>query len=237
MTSGQRGRRNSDRGQAVVETALILPVLLLIMLFAIDFGRAFFGYIIVNNASRIGANYAATHPKAWTTPGDPDQLEYAWLITQDTNVANCDLVSVPTPIFTDGSDTASPDTANDVGDRVRVDIRCSFRPLTPIIGSVVGTALSMTASSEFPVRAGKITGKPAAPPASPPPPPATCTAPNFTDGEKKNDVTNTTVWADAGFTGTVTAVGPNNNWKIAAQDPPPGDHPCLNNLTIYKTAP
>ena len=39
------------RGQALVEMAIILPVLVLLLLLAVDFGRVFFGWIALNNAS------------------------------------------------------------------------------------------------------------------------------------------------------------------------------------------
>jgi len=37
----------------------------------IDFGRAFYGWITLNNMARVGANYAALHRDSWTTPGSP----------------------------------------------------------------------------------------------------------------------------------------------------------------------
>ncbi len=57
-----RKRVGSSRGQSVVEFALILPVLLLTMLTAVDFGRLFFTTIQLTNAAREGVNYAAQHP-------------------------------------------------------------------------------------------------------------------------------------------------------------------------------
>jgi PKD repeat protein len=61
-----RGRRFSLRpasaGQAVVEFALILPIMLVLMLMAIDFGRALAMYVQVTNAAREGAMYAAANP-------------------------------------------------------------------------------------------------------------------------------------------------------------------------------
>lgn len=132
--------RHRRRGQSLVELALVLPVLLLIVLVAIDFGRAFFGYVVLTNASRIGANYAASHPTAWGLPGNAAyRAEYNDLITGDTDVANCALELVagaaPVPTFTDGTDTGTSPT--DVSDRVDVGLSCTFRPITPIIGAVV----------------------------------------------------------------------------------------------------
>jgi Flp pilus assembly protein TadG len=44
-----------ESGQALVELALVLPILLVIALGAIDFGRAFFAYTTIVNAAREGA--------------------------------------------------------------------------------------------------------------------------------------------------------------------------------------
>jgi Flp pilus assembly protein TadG len=52
---GRLGRPSHDRGQGLVEFALILPVMMLILLIAVDFGRLFFTYIQVNNAAREAA--------------------------------------------------------------------------------------------------------------------------------------------------------------------------------------
>ena len=46
----------------MVEFAIILPVFLLFLLMAIDFGRLFFTYVQVSNAAREAANYGAVQP-------------------------------------------------------------------------------------------------------------------------------------------------------------------------------
>jgi Flp pilus assembly protein TadG len=55
---GLRGRQG-QRGQAVVELALVLPLLMVIMLFAVDVGRLFFAYTGMQNAAREAAVFAA----------------------------------------------------------------------------------------------------------------------------------------------------------------------------------
>ena len=57
----RKGRRHR-RGQGLVEFALLLPLLLLVVLGAIDFGRAMFSWIQITNASREAAAYAAFNP-------------------------------------------------------------------------------------------------------------------------------------------------------------------------------
>src|SRR5450830_1136668 len=49
--------------QALVEMAIILPILLLLILGAMDFGRMFITKIVLTNAAREGANYLAYYPE------------------------------------------------------------------------------------------------------------------------------------------------------------------------------
>ena len=155
------GRRRA-RGQSLVEFALALPVLLIVLLFAIDFGRAFYSWVILQNASRLGANFAALNPEGWEGTGNATlQAQYVDLVTKDWGVLDCD--TPPDPVFSDSpGDTSSagqtPDTAYDVGDMVKVTLTCPFHPLTPIISAVVGSSVQLTASSEFRIRAGDIAG-------------------------------------------------------------------------------
>lgn len=60
-----RGRKQAPRrrlGQSLVEFALVLPVLLFLVVIAIDFGRLFFTYVAIHSAAREAANYAASSP-------------------------------------------------------------------------------------------------------------------------------------------------------------------------------
>src|SRR5688572_12056636 len=79
--------RPRTRGQALVETALLLPIILILLLGAIDFGRLFFGWTNIHQAVRIGANFAATH--ADMTPGE--RTRYEDLVLADVAAINCDL--------------------------------------------------------------------------------------------------------------------------------------------------
>jgi hypothetical protein len=53
-----RSNRRTLRGQSIVELALLLPVLLMLVLGAVDLGRAFYYASAVANACRVGAQYA-----------------------------------------------------------------------------------------------------------------------------------------------------------------------------------
>jgi Flp pilus assembly protein TadG len=52
-----RQRIQSTRAQALVELAVMLPMLLLLILGAIDFGRLFMNKLVLTNAAREGANF------------------------------------------------------------------------------------------------------------------------------------------------------------------------------------
>lgn len=52
----------SNRGQNLIEMALLLPVLLLLLAGMVDLGRGFHAYIVITNAAREGARYGSMHP-------------------------------------------------------------------------------------------------------------------------------------------------------------------------------
>src|SRR4051812_17530134 len=54
-----RRTASDSGGQSVLELALLLPVLMLILVGAIDLGRLVQAEVVVNNAARIGAQYAS----------------------------------------------------------------------------------------------------------------------------------------------------------------------------------
>jgi endo-1,4-beta-mannosidase len=52
-------KRNREKGQTLVEFALLLPILLLLIFGAIEFGRVFHAYHVITSAAREGARAAA----------------------------------------------------------------------------------------------------------------------------------------------------------------------------------
>lgn len=71
-------RWRNEEGQAVVEFALILPLLILLIFGMIDFGWLFYNKIEVNNASREGARYAAIHWNEADYVTDTENLVYSF---------------------------------------------------------------------------------------------------------------------------------------------------------------
>ncbi len=54
-------RHERERGQAIVDFALAIPITLLAVLAVFDFGRALYTYDLVSSAARIGSRYAIVH--------------------------------------------------------------------------------------------------------------------------------------------------------------------------------
>ena len=156
---GRLGRRllrvldSHRRGQSTVEFALILPLLLLLGLIAVDFGRIYLGYINLQNMARIAANFAANNPNAWI-PGKENFVtigKYQNQIIADAAATNCAL-NPSTPVDPTFTDTNGNGKVRDLGDKVSVALTCRFSVLTPIIANIVGGTVNVSASSVFPVK-------------------------------------------------------------------------------------
>lgn len=155
--------RRPTRGQSLVEFALVLPIILFLVMVALDFGRVYLGYINLQNMARIAANFAADNPDAWTGGGDATvQTQFRDQILNDAKATNCALPAVagvpnmPTPTFTD---TGGNGSTTDIGDTVAVGMTCTFRIATPVISNIFGGTgdLSVSATAVFPVTSGLTT--------------------------------------------------------------------------------
>lgn len=58
---GYRKEDFSQKAQSLIEFALVLPLLLVLIVSAIELGRLFYTQIVITNAAREGAYYMATH--------------------------------------------------------------------------------------------------------------------------------------------------------------------------------
>ncbi|MCF0109855.1 MAG: pilus assembly protein [Erysipelotrichaceae bacterium] len=62
-----RRLHKDEEGQAMVEFALVLPILLMVLCAIIDFGWLYYNSISLKNAAREGARYAVIHYEPGTT--------------------------------------------------------------------------------------------------------------------------------------------------------------------------
>jgi Flp pilus assembly protein TadG len=105
----------SERGQSLVELALVLPLLILLLSGMVDLGRAFYGYISITNGAREGARYGARHfgQTGWDTAATTIAISEA--LNGGAPISGC----VPT--------VATPNDWD--GQMVRVTVSCTFTPL------------------------------------------------------------------------------------------------------------
>jgi hypothetical protein len=250
MALHSRRRREKPRGQALVEFAIIVPVMALLLLLAIDFGRVFFGWVALSNAARIAANEAAINPDAWVAPVNAtDQARYRSQVLRDLQSINCAppgggvwaLSDVPDPAFEDKVGTIDP---HELGDHATVTLRCAFTFLTPLVGNLVGNPLLIGAHSEFAVRGGMIGSvpvstavpTPSATPVGPTPAPTPrpCVAPQIV-GQRVN--AGQTAWTTAGFSSAnyVVTRPPSGNYVVTAQSLVGGQsYPCVTSITVSR---
>jgi PKD repeat protein len=140
-----RTRRGRRRGQALVEFALIVPILLFMLVIAIDFGRLFFSYIQINNAAREGAAYAMYQPT--------DTATITARAEQETNAqgqAGESTILVSTACADQAGTSIACSVATGgpgAGNRITVSVSEAFTFLTPLISGFFGGALQMDASA------------------------------------------------------------------------------------------
>ena len=165
MSRGARGRRDLSsllgrghgrevsRGQSLVEFALLLPILLLLVLIAVDFGRVYLGWINLQNMARIGADFAANNAAKLALHDGPTLSRYANQMSADASASNCPLApgEPAPPTFTDIDGGGIG-----IGDRAAVTLVCRFHVITPLISFIVGSDLNVTASSVFPIKEGML---------------------------------------------------------------------------------
>lgn len=218
----------------MVEFALILPLLALLLVMAVDFGRVFFGWIGVHNAARIAADAAAADPDAWAPPADAaGQAAYRLAVVNELTALNCErpgggswtAADVPNPTFENQPTGFSAANVYEVGDHAIVNLTCEFDLITPLAGSIIGSPIGITASAEFMVRGGLINGIPI----GPPPPPPGCVDQVVPDLVGLSVAGARSAWATAGFTGAFTPAAGSDSDIVSAQttSPPSSPNDCL----------
>lgn len=70
MLGAMRKRGRRERGQSLVEFALILPVMVILVLGIVDFGMGLRSYIALSNSAREGARFAAVGSPAGSFPSN-----------------------------------------------------------------------------------------------------------------------------------------------------------------------
>jgi hypothetical protein len=127
-TASQTTQPPTDKGQGLVELALVIPLLVIIVVGLLDLGRAYFSVIIINNAAREGARYLSSH-RSDLGDGFSGTIDAAMQEAQGTIVT-----LTPGDITASCTDNDDPsdgrcDTAIPYSYPVFVTVRTTFNPI------------------------------------------------------------------------------------------------------------
>jgi Flp pilus assembly protein TadG len=106
-------------GQALVEFALVIPILLILVVVIFDLSRAVYYTSVVHNAAREGARFGIIHPDDAVGMEDAAKEYAIGLGLADTTVT----AGLGAPEHMGGIDNPT----------VKVTVRYSFKPATPLV--------------------------------------------------------------------------------------------------------
>jgi PKD repeat protein len=152
-----------SRGQSLVEFALVLPVFMLLLLIAVDFGRLFFSYVQISNAVREGASYGIY------SPNDIAGIRAA--VGRETN-AQAQRGESALTVTTSCADSAGTPLAcslatggSGAGNTITVKVNEPFTFLMPFVDGFFGNNLQMNVTATSTVL-GYVAGSGGTPPGS-----------------------------------------------------------------------
>ncbi|MEA3339476.1 MAG: TadE/TadG family type IV pilus assembly protein [Chloroflexota bacterium] len=119
-----RWHKKKERGQSMLEFALVLPVLLVVLAGVLDLGRLYFSYVAVTDAAGEGASYAAIHPDNTAEIIARAQDATGGLVEIDE-----DLIQVYYP--------------EDLDRAIAVDVIYEFTLATPVVGAILPDGVIM----------------------------------------------------------------------------------------------
>ena len=115
MKQKRQIRFRKEEGQAIVEAAFVIPLLIVILCGIIDFGWIFSNQLMLNNCSREGARYAVVNS---------EEANLSSLVTSEVNSVSG---------FGDLDDmTVTVEFIN--GDDIQVTVTKAVKVLTPLTG-------------------------------------------------------------------------------------------------------
>jgi hypothetical protein len=109
---------NDQRAQAIVEAALLVPLLVVLLINVVNFGAYIFAWVTVDTAARTAVNYQTYNGVALGYPAQPSFSAVQTLV-------NADVVALGTPMVT-SSNPSLEICSNDAN-----TIQCSTGPYSP----------------------------------------------------------------------------------------------------------
>jgi len=151
-TENGRLREHAKRGQALLETALIVPFLAMIVLGLIEVGRFAHFSIALANSARAGADYATLNPKVMASPS----LITAAALNDVTSISPQPSATATTfcQCYSGASSTCLTTDCSTSGDRVikyaRVTVSGTYTGLFTYPGLPHSITISKTATIQYP---------------------------------------------------------------------------------------
>jgi Flp pilus assembly protein TadG len=165
-TGTTRAYRKPRSGQALVETVLLIPLLTLLVMGMVDFGRVYYFAANVNNAAREGARVAIlniyTGPQTPSCASSPYTACPVQTDVAITNAVNSELTGTGIGPITvracppySSADPSCPTSDTRVANynaavnayNVTVRATYSFQLLTPLMGNLLGNPVTFTATA------------------------------------------------------------------------------------------
>lgn len=154
-----RRRRGDDSGVAMIEFALVLPLLAMVVFGIVDLSRAYELQNRLRNSAREGAAFAQYFPGqrlASCNTGRGDSIQEK-ATNEDDGVSSLRGFDVKAFRIRSGTTTeyttCQPNTSFLAGDQVRVEVSADYDVLTPLIGVITGrTNYTLTGKSEVRVQ-------------------------------------------------------------------------------------
>ncbi|MEN6347844.1 MAG: TadE/TadG family type IV pilus assembly protein [Syntrophomonas sp.] len=123
----RRNLASSNEGQALVEMALVLPLLLLLLIGILEFGRIMGAYMVINDLSREGARYGVV--------GHNDAEIQALVLSRRAWLDETNLVVHISPVFED----------RNKGEPLDVGVDYSVNLMTPVFSSILPNPVQLSA--------------------------------------------------------------------------------------------
>jgi len=134
-------RRERERGQGLVEFAILLPFLLIVLAGALDLGRMYYVSIALTDAAGEGAAYAAIYPDDLAQVAQRAQDATSGMVSIDAS-----LVQVDAPVIATGAP-------------ITVTVGYTFTMFTPVMNAIVpGGALMLRSNATERILSGSLGG-------------------------------------------------------------------------------
>lgn len=151
-------RRLADGGQALVEFALVLPVLLLLFFALLDFGRAVYAYNTIANSAR-SAGRVAIVDQTTTKVKDAAIAQAVALGASGSDVTVCYKTASSTQQDCAAPGTQACPTPVQIGCLALVTVRYQFTGITPVISTLIGP-VEIASTTRLPVERTNPTSSP-----------------------------------------------------------------------------